>query len=95
MLGTSNKRIYAGTAAAEYVAYQVEKQTMPSEVYANTHYNSSANIKLFAQRARKHRDLRFGKTGELHIKLCGAAANISRLQRKRNLDASSVSKMAA
>ena len=31
---------------------------------------------------------------ELHIKLCGAAANISRLQRKRNLDASSASKMA-
>ncbi len=36
------------TAAAEYVAYQGEKQTMPSEVYADTHYNSSANIEFLA-----------------------------------------------
>lgn len=36
------------SATAAYVAYQGEKQTMPSEVYADTHYNSSANIEALA-----------------------------------------------
>ena len=36
------------SATAAYVTYQTEKQTTPSEVYADTHYNSSANIETLA-----------------------------------------------
>jgi len=36
------------SATTDFAAYQVEKQTTPSEVYADTHYNSSANIEALA-----------------------------------------------
>lgn len=36
------------SAAAPYASYQADKQMMPSEVYGDTHYNSSENIEAFS-----------------------------------------------
>lgn len=35
-------------ATSDYISYQTEQQMTPSEVYADTHYNSSANITALA-----------------------------------------------